>query len=65
MLLLPTLVCGQADSVDYRPMGSGYEPSSITTVVEYDVESRSYVRVRKLGDMVLSREWMTMQEYQD
>ena len=46
-------------------MGSGYTPAAITTTIEYDVESKSYVRVTKLGDLVLGRDYMTFSEYQD
>ncbi len=40
-------------------------PANMTTTVEYDPESHSYVRVKKVGNIVLSREYMTFQEYQD
>ncbi len=46
-------------------MGSGYTPSSMKTEVEYDATTGSYVRVTKLGNMVLNREYMTFEEYQD
>ncbi len=65
LLCLPALVCAQADSADFTPMGSGYTPSAITTSVEYDPATRSYVRITKVGDLILSREYMTFQEYQD
>ena len=65
LLALPAFARAQADSVDFTPMGSGYTPSAITTAVEYDPDTRSYVRITRLGDMVLSRQHMTMQEYQD
>ena len=38
---------------------------STTTTVEYDAESDSYVRITKLGDMVINREYLTFEEYQD
>ena len=65
ILLLLTMVClsapawGQTDSSGYTPMGSGYTPSSITTTVEYDAESGTYVKVTRLGEMVLGKEYMT------
>ncbi len=65
MVCLHATAWGQTDSLDYTPMGSGYTPSSITTTVEYDAETGSYVKVTKLGDMVLGREYMTFDEYQD
>ena len=65
LLALPALAWSQTDSADFTEMGSGYTPSAITTEVQYDPDSRSYVRITKLGDMVLSRETMTMEEYQD
>ena len=58
-------VSGQSDSSNYTPMGSGYTPSSMKTTVEYDAATGSYVKVTKLGDMVLSREYMSFDEYQD
>ncbi len=42
------------------------EPTGGTvTTVEYDAESDSYVRITKMGDMVISREYLTFEEYQD
>lgn len=64
-VLFPLMAAGQTDSVDFVPMGSGYEPENIQTVVEYDATTGDYVRVKRLGDMVLSREYVTFQEYQD
>ena len=58
-------VHGQSDSIDFTPMGSGYTPSSVTTTVEYDAETGQYVRVRKAGDIVLGREYLTFEQYQD
>lgn len=40
-------------------------PDGLTTTVEYDAQSGSYVKLTKLGDMVVNREYMTFQEYQD
>ena len=65
MVCLHATAWGQTDSLDYTPIGGGYTPSSITTTVEYDAETGSYVKVTKLGDMVLGREYMTFDEYQD
>ena len=56
---------GQDDSLDFTPMGSGYTPSGITTSVEYDVSTKSYVRLTKVGDMVIGREYITFDQYQD
>ena len=55
---------GQDDSV-YRPMGSGYSPSVLQTTVEYNAERGDYVRVTRIGDVVVSREYMTFDDYQD
>ena len=33
ILLLPRLVHGQSDSVEFTPMGSGYTPSAVKTTV--------------------------------
>ena len=37
----------------------------VTTTVEYDTESGGYVKVTRVGDMVINREYMTFEEYQD
>ena len=65
VLCLPAAVRGQSDSVGFTPMGSGYTPSAITTTVEYNPDTKDYVKVTKVGDVVLSREYMTFQDYQD
>lgn len=55
-----------ADSVSsWRSMGSTYVPSVLTTSVEYDPVTGTYVKVSKLGDQVLSRTPMSFDEYQD
>lgn len=42
------------------------EPTGgITTTVEYDPQSDSYVRITRLDDMVINREYLTFEEYQD
>lgn len=40
-------------------------PNGPVTTVEYDPQSGSYVKLTKLGDMVVNREFMTFEEYQD
>lgn len=60
-----TRVWGQADSVSSNPMRSNYTPQLLTTSVEYDAASGSYLRVRKLGETVIGREYMTFEEYQE
>ena len=60
-----TKVWGQADTLGTNPMRSTYTPSAITTSVEYDAASGSYVRVKKVGAAVIGREYMTFEEYQD
>lgn len=40
-------------------------PNGLVTTVEYDAQSGSYVKLTKLGDMVVNREYMTFAEYQD
>ncbi len=55
----------QTDSSGYTPMGGGYQPSAITSEVEYNPESGSYVKVTKVGDVVLSREYMSFSDYQN
>lgn len=42
------------------------EPTEgITTTVEYDAKTDSYVRITMLGDMVINREYLTFEEYQN
>ena len=65
LLLLQVVAWSQTDSTGYTPMGSGYAPSAITTTVEYDAATGDYVRVTRVGDMVIGREYMTFEEYQD
>ena len=65
MLLTGSVAWGQDDSVQFTPMGSGYTPAGMKTTVEYDAATGSYVKITKLGDMVLGREYMTFEEYQD
>ena len=40
-------------------------PSNMTVTVEYDATDHSYVKITKLGNMVLTREYMSFEEYQD
>lgn len=69
MLIVLLAVCGfawaQTDSGAYTPMGSGYTPAGITTTVEYNPATGDYVRITKVGDMIIGRDYMTFEEYQD
>lgn len=40
-------------------------PSNMTTTVEYDPDVHGYVKITKVGDVVISRQYMSFQEYQD
>ena len=40
-------------------------PSNMTTTVEYDAANHSYVKITKIGTIVISRQFMTFDEYQD
>lgn len=40
-------------------------PGNIVTTVEYDAKNNEYVKVTRIGDLVLSKEYMTFSEYQD
>ena len=40
-------------------------PSNQTTTVEYDPNSNGYVRITRIGNIVINREFMTFSEYQD
>ena len=64
----------EADTVLHYPLPQGDEPesplylhnpSNMTTTVEYDAENNEYVKYVKIGDMVLSKTYLTFQEYQD
>ena len=46
-------------------MGSGYTPGSVRDTVIYDADHGDYVRVRMVGDMVVSREYMSFEDYED
>lgn len=61
LVVMGPVVYAQQDGKE----GSAYTPSSVTTSFEYDSETNSYVKVTKLGDMVLNREYLTFNEYQD
>ncbi len=40
-------------------------PPNMTTTVEYDPNTHSYVKITKIGSIVVSRQFMTFEEYQD
>lgn len=65
VLLLSLSVYGQSDSMAFTPMGGGYTPSTLKTTVEYNPVTGQYERVTKVGDMVIGREYMTFEQYQD
>ena len=71
ILLLALLFCvhagvwAQTDSSAFTPMGSGYQPTAVKTEVEYNPETGDYVKVTKVGDVVISREYMSFDDYQD
>ena len=59
-LLLVLLIAG-AGSTAYAQTPDG----GPVTTVEYDAQTGSYVKVTRLGDMVINREYMTFDEYQN
>ena len=64
-MLFATVLRAQSDT-SWRPnIGGGYRPSSITTVVEYDADRDEYVKIDKVGDNEVSRQYMTSKEYQE
>lgn len=65
MLFLHGVARGQYDSATFTPMGGGYTPVGMVTSVEYNPATGDYVKTVKLGDMVISREYMSFEEYQD
>ncbi len=58
-------VWAQSDSGSYVPMGSGFTPQGISTSVEYNSETGDYVKITKVGDMIISREYMSFEDYQN
>ena len=65
LLLTSGAVWAQSDTGVYTPMGSGYTPAGMTTTVEYDATTGDYVRITKVGDMIIGRDYMTFEEYQN
>lgn len=68
-MLLTLLAVGLSTQAQTRDslrqgLGAGLQPSAISTVVEYDAATNSYVRITKLGDRVIARTIMTFDEYQ-
>ena len=43
----------------------GATPSNIHTSVEYDPKNHQYIKLTKVGDMVINREYLTFDQYQD
>ena len=41
------------------------DPPNMTTTVEYDPNSHGYVKITKIGSIIVSRQYMTFDEYQD
>ena len=56
---------GQNDSTGFLPMGNGLNPTNGQTTVEYDPATGGYTKVTRVGDVVVSREYMTFEQYQD
>ena len=66
LVLTPAMATAQSDSTSsWHQMGSDYVPTAITTTVEFDPETGDYVQIRKVGNVVLGRKYMTFEEYQD
>ena len=59
-LLLVLLIAGAGSTAYAQTPDSGP-----VTTVEYDAQTSSYVKVTRLGDMVINREYMTFDEYQN
>ena len=59
-LLLVLLISGAGSTAYAQTPDSGP-----VTTVEYDAQTGSYVKVTRLGDMVINREYMTFDEYQN
>ncbi len=76
LLALAPVAWGQDDSTGLRfpipQAGDGPQsplymgnPSNMTTTVEYDPNTHGYVRVTRVGTLVIKREYMTFSDYQD
>ncbi len=63
-MLISLQAWSQEDSGSYVPMGSGYTPQGMTTVVEYRPATGDYVKLTKVGDMIIDREYLTFEQYQ-
>ena len=55
---------GQADSGSFVPMGSGYTPAAVTSSVEYRPATGDYVKVTRVGDMIIGVEYISFEDYQ-
>ena len=67
ILLIVALLCAVQAIAQSDPQGSGlnYTPSGVTTTVEMDPDGGGYVRVTKVGNIVVGRDYMTPAEYAD
>ena len=65
LLCVHAEVWAQGDSSAFRQMGGGYTPKSLRDTVVYDVESGDYLKLKMAGDVVIGREYMTFEEYED
>ena len=61
LALLPGLLQAQQDS-SHHQMGDD-DPPGITEEVNYDPESGQYVVVKKVGDIEISSEYLSPEEY--
>lgn len=39
--------------------------TAVSDTVEYDAESNTYIKITRMGDMVIDRQYMSFEEYQD
>lgn len=59
------IIIAGASATAQNPFDNPWQPSNITTTIEYNPTDNTYTKVTKIGDLILSREYMTFDEYQE
>ena len=63
-MLAGARLAAQNDSVGNGSGLGGLTPSAMKTTVEYNEETGDYVKTVRIGDLVVERSYMTLEEYQ-
>ena len=64
IMLAGARLAAQNDSVGNGSGLGGLTPSAMKTTVEYNEETGDYVKTVRIGDLVVERSYMTLEEYQ-